>query len=104
MNNEQDLQEKIDQYNNLIDQWNNKYGDKCNGIKLNRSGFNNTRSEKIKQFLLSKDFSEKQKLKHNNDVIGDFANNSTTTYKNRLTQSELALLIVKKGKKLLKEY
>lgn len=97
---------EINKYNSLVEKWNNMYGEKCEGIKVNEEDLRReNKIDILKKRLLSKRFTEKQKIKHTITVIGDFAilpkkPSDSSEYE----RGELAYIIVKSGKYIISKY
>jgi len=93
----------IQEYNDLVRIWNEKYGHICEGMPISEKDIDNTLLKRVKTTLLSKEFTERQKVKHTMTVIGDFSKvgSSQECQRDGLTRGEHAYMIVQSGKSVL---
>jgi hypothetical protein len=97
------MNKEIEEYNELVDEWNRRFSHLCEGIKLESEPESNI-SGRLKQHLQSGSMSPTNRVKITRDVVGDFATINLTDENNgsKLTKGELAHLIVRKSNKILK--
>lgn len=94
------LEPSIEEYNKLVQRWNQRFGT-GDPIQISTSEINQGVIERLKIRFGSKSMTVRQKLRHTETVIGDFATlNQTPLSKNssQLTRSELAYLITKSAR------
>lgn len=95
-----ELSRAVNEYNKLVDEWNERYGDRCAAMRVDKTNIRRSRLKRLRT-LFSNEWSEKKKVSVTKTVVGDFEN---TEYRgtDELTRGELARLIVQKGEAVLK--
>lgn len=99
------LDPSINEYNELVQRWNQRFGT-GDPIQISNSEINQGLVERLKIRFGTNSMTVRQKLRHTETVIGDFATlNQTPPRKNssQLTRSELAYLITKSARDIRKE-
>lgn len=98
------MEEKIKEYNDLVEEWNRRFSHLCHGIPIEKSIDTNISSRL--EYFKRDEMSPKNKLKITRDVVGDFANTGSYSSKpdGELTRGELALLISNKSDEILDNY
>lgn len=98
------MNEKVREYNELVDEWNRRFSHLCEGIKVESEPESNIPG-RLRQHLKNDGMSPTNRIKITRDVVGDFAtiNLPDGNNSNQLTKGELAHLIVRKSNKILKD-
>lgn len=96
-----ELSRAVDEYNELVSEWNEKYGDKCAAMKVDKTNICHSRLKRLRT-LFSEEWSEKKKVSMTTTVVGDFENvKHYGGQTDGLSRGELAHLIVRKGDEIL---
>lgn len=95
------MNEKIKEYNQLVEEWNKRFGEYCEGIPVDPGDYEPDVTKRLQKAIFSDEMTEQQKINHTVTIIGDFANIHEYTpskTNGKLTRNELATLIVQVGK------
>jgi len=99
-----ELKNHIQKYNSFVTEWNEKYGHNCKGMVVqSTSKLTQNIMQEINDFIFSDNFSERRKVKSTITRIGDYSRLQNIANKSNIRKRELSLLIVKYGRKILKE-
>lgn len=98
------IRKYVKKYNSLVTEWNEEYGYNCQGMVVqSTSKLTQNIIQEINDFIFSDDFSERRKVKSTITRIGDYAQIPDIPKKFNIIKRELSILIVKYGRKILKE-
>lgn len=96
-----ELSRAVNEYNELVSEWNEKYGDRCAAMKVDETNIQHSRLKRLRT-LFSEELSEKRKVSITTTVVGDFENiKHYGAQTDGLSKGELAHLIVRKGEEIL---
>lgn len=95
-----DLNTKIQEYNELVGEWNKQYGHLTEGMTVDVDEFQSSYIKRVKS-LTSKRMSGRKKVSVTVTTIGDFENLDSTPNKDSISRGELASLIVNSGNSIL---
>lgn len=97
-----ELSRAVDEYNELVSEWNEKYGNRCSAMKVDKTKIRHSRLKRLRT-LFSEEWAEKKKVSMTTTVVGDFENiKHYGAQADDLSRGELAHLIVRKGEEILR--
>lgn len=95
--------ELIEEYNELVQQWNERFSEQAAGQQVNIDNFVDSTGKRFIKFITEGN-SEKRKVKHTKDVVGDFASlPKSPPDSGQLSKQELAALLVQKAEDILEQ-
>jgi hypothetical protein len=91
----------IEDYNDLVEEWNNRFGNHCEGMIVKEEDFRDSYQERVRG-VFSKEMSGRRKVSMTKTVIGDFNTGPiNSSSDSSLSREELANLIVIASDKVL---
>lgn len=99
-----DFESLLQKYSKLVDEWNNRYGDKCSAMPVSKDEFYESYTGCLKM-LLSDEMSGQKKVSMTIKLMKSYENVSKHPRNDtgKLSRGELARLIIQSGKKVLSE-
>ena len=96
--------EAIEQYNELVERWNERYSSDAEGQPVQSDDFSESFTERLSTTVLSDESTGQQKVKNTVSALSSFASLSDVPPETSdLTKQELAQLIVLRGREVLTE-
>lgn len=96
----EDFIKNINEYNELVEEWNDKYGHLTKGMTVEVDDFRFGYINRLKS-IPSEEMSGRRKVSLTVTTIGDFDNIRANVEKDTICRGELANLIVNAGKSVL---
>lgn len=96
----ENLVKNINEYNDLVEEWNDKYGHLTKGMPVEMDDFCFGYVNRIKS-IPSEEMSGRKKVSITITTVGDFDNIGGDVGKNSISRGELANLVVRAGKAVL---
>jgi hypothetical protein len=93
----------IEQYNEYIEIWNSEYGSLTEGMKVNKSEFCHSLTDRAKSVVLSGS-TPRNKVLRTIKVVSEYAYVGCDADSDSLTRGEVAALIVNSGVSVLKQH
>lgn len=97
------MDQKIEQYNKLVDEWNSKYPQLATAIFVDQSDFCTSFIERIRIQFLSKEMTAKKKLKTTKTLLNPHKKIHYEAGKEDFTRGELAYTIIRVADDILAE-
>lgn len=96
------MNDTIQEYNTLVEEWNKKYTEKIH--KISPNNVQESKLDQITQFFTSDEPGERRKVKLSVDTVSSFANMTDSIPDSDTVQKkELAYIIKLKGEEILKK-